>query len=302
MSRSSTRARLALLASVLTVAALVPAGSAAAQDPANPWTPHANCPVHEPAMALAPASTFGTGCVSSNSPSGSIKIGRTTLNTRATTLQFGLPGADPANPGTGLIEPAANGKTLVSAPVKVPGGVLGLMCPAGNQAVTSLCRRVVDLGINRVTATVELAGRPSKFRATGALVPGIPLLDLPVKIHLKNPVLGSRCYIGSNLRPIVLRPETITRGAIGSVPEPNGFPVIMLQIFGSVLGDDSFAVPGATGCGPLGIANAEINRRQGLPSPSGRNELILDDADAHTAITQQGGQILLNAWEASLGS
>jgi hypothetical protein len=300
MSRFSTRARLALLAPVLTVAALIPAGSAVAQAPANPWTPHANCPVDAPVMLTAPPSTFGTGCVSSNSPSGSIKIGRTSLNTRSTTLQFGLPGADPANPGTGLIEPATNGKTLVSAPVKVPGGVLGLMCPAGNPAVASLCRQVVDLGINRVTATVELAGRPSKFRATGALVPGIPLLDLPVKIHLKNPLLGARCYIGSNLKPIVLRPETVTRGAVGSVPEPNGFPVLMLQVQGSVLGDDSFAVPGATGCGPLGIANAEINRRQGLPSPSGRNELILNDADAHTALSQQGGQVLSNAWHASL--
>lgn len=300
MHRSSTRARLALLASLLTVAALVPAASAGAQAPANPWTPHANCPVDAPEMLTAPPSSFGTGCVSSNSPNGRIKIGRTSLATRATTLQFGLSGADPANPGRGLIVPAADGRTLVSDPVKVPGGVLGLMCPANNPIVASLCRRVVDLGINRITATVELAGAPSRFNATGALVPGIPLLDLPVKIHLKNPLLGARCYIGSNPKPIVLRPETVTRGAVRSVPEPNGFTVLMLQIEGSILGDDSFAVPGATGCGPLGIANAEINRRQGLPSPSGRNELTLNDADAHTAVSQQGGQVLSNAWHASL--
>jgi hypothetical protein len=174
------------------------------------------------------------------------------------------------------------------------------MCPSATDLISVLCQQVEDLELNRVTATVELAGQPTRFNATGALVTGVPLLDLPVKIHLNNVLLGPSCYIGSDANPIVLRPETTVRGAPRSIREPNGFPVIMLQITGSTMADDSFAVPAASGCGPLGLADTTINYRQGLPSPAGANELVLNETAAHTAITQQGGQVLANAWHASL--
>jgi hypothetical protein len=54
----------------------------------------------------------------------------------------------------------------------------------------------------------------------------------------------------------------------------------VVSINGSTLTDDTFSVPGATGCGPGGSADAAIDARLGLPSPSGNNHLVLTDNDA----------------------
>jgi hypothetical protein len=301
MSRTSTRARVGLVAAIASLAALIPASSAPAQILEGPWAPFTACPVDDPEMlAVPPLDGYGVACVASTSPSGSFTIGRTTLSTRATRLQFGVAGATAEDPSLGKIVPATGGRTLVADPVKVPGGVLGLMCPASSDLAARLCRQVVDLGLNRVTAKVRLAGTPTGFNALGALVPDVPILTLPVKIQLQNPLLGKNCYIGSNANPIVLRPGTITQGTPSSAPDPNGFPVFFLTISGSTLADDSFRVPRATGCGPLGIANPAINQRQHLPSPAGNNELVLEDATAFTALSQQGGQVLSDAWHAAV--
>jgi hypothetical protein len=301
MSAVSFRARTALLASLFALALLIPAGSAQGQTLGGPWAPFAHCPVDDPAMlAIEDGSSYGVACVNATSPSGSFKIGSTVMPTGSTTLQFGVAGPTPGNPALGVIVPATQGKTLVSDPVKVPGGVLGLMCPSGLPLVSELCQTVVDLDLNRVNATVELAGQPTGFSAAGALVKGRPILTLPVKIHLTNPVLGPNCYLGSDANPIVLRPQSTTVGAGSSSGDPNGFSVFMLKIQGSVLGDNTFAVPAATGCGPLGLADSTINQRQGLPSPAGQNELVLNDATANTALTQAGGQEMSDAWHAAL--
>jgi hypothetical protein len=42
-------------------------------------------------------------------------------------------------------------------------------------------------------------------------------VQLPVKVHLENPFLGSSCYIGSNSSPIVINLTTGTT----SPPPPN---------------------------------------------------------------------------------
>ena len=44
---------------------------------------------------------------------------------------------------------------------------------------------------------------------------------------------------------------------------------------GTVLVNNSFAVPGTAGCGPLGILDPIINQQKGLPSPAGTNTVVL---------------------------
>ena len=274
--------------------------SASAATLTGPWAPFTNCPVDDPAMlAVPPEAAFGAACVSSTSPSGSFKAGTTTLQTGSTALQFGIADAKPDGSNLGQVVPATEGKTLVADPVDVPGGVLGLMCPSNLPLISSICRQVVGSSLNRVTATVETAGSPSDFNALGALVTGIPIVTLPVKIHLVNSLLGPSCFIGSNANPIILRPETTTPGTIRTAMDPNGFQVGFLQGSGAVLGDDSFAVPGASGCGPLGLASGAINSRQGLPAPAGQNEVVLGDVASSLALTPAGGQVLSQAWHAS---
>ena len=106
---------------------------------------------------------------------------------------------------------------------------------------------------------------------------------LPIKIKLNNPLLTGKCYIGSDSDPIVLNPTFNPVGSLNFEPDPDPvlFPnVAVLSITGSTLTDDVFSVPGATGCGPGGVADAAINARLGLPSPSGNNHLVLNDNDA----------------------
>jgi hypothetical protein len=264
------------------------------------WAPFTRCPVAQPAMVTAPASGFGTACVASDSPSGTFRIGKTSVTTGETNLQFGVSGQDPADPTHGLVVPVPNRGSLVAAPAKVPGGLLGLICPSGNDLVANLCNSIGDSTPNKVMASVELAGEPSEFSANGALVTGVPIVRLPVKVHLQNPLLGKSCYIGSDSNPIVLRPETITRGTISSAPFGGGFIGFILNVAGSTLGDDSFAVPKATGCGGALslLINPLVNAKQMLPSPAGQNAVVLDDAMASTALTQKGGQVLHDAWHA----
>ena len=127
-----------------------------------------------------------------------------------------------------------------------------------------------------------------------------------MKIKLINPLLGKNCYIGSNANPIVLNP-TITDGTLGATPDPDStrFPnTAVLAIKNNTVTDDTFTVPGATGCGRGGVANAAIDGRLGLPSASGLNHLVLHGnsyfADDFSLANQADD--LLAAFHASTGA
>ncbi|MEO5878165.1 MAG: hypothetical protein ABIS86_15175 [Streptosporangiaceae bacterium] len=111
-------------------------------------------------------------------------------------------------------------------------------------------------GLGSLEITIEQAG---DLPGTGP----IPT-SLPLKVHVVHPLVGSKCYVGSDADPISIKP-TLT--------DPR------IQLFGSVpviragIGDSTFGVPAATGCGLFtGLINAVI----GLPSPAGSNKATLD--------------------------
>jgi hypothetical protein len=289
---------LVALAGLTTVLALaVPAQGATLSGPLAPFT---RCPVDDPSMLASPASAFGTACVASDSSSGTFAIGATKVTTGDTNLQFGVSGPDPDDSTHGQVVPVPGRGSLVADPSDVPGGLLGLMCPSGNALVQGICKTLVGSPLNRVTAAVELAGEPSDFNGAGALSTGIPVVTLPIKVHLQNPVLGSTCYIGSDQDPIVLHPESTVVGTASGAPIGGGFSGFVLAISGSTLADDSFEVPRATGCGGAlaAVIDPVVNAKQGLPSDPGKNAVVLDDVTASTGISQQGGQVLHDAWHA----
>ncbi|HEY7455680.1 MAG TPA: hypothetical protein VH703_00260 [Solirubrobacterales bacterium] len=164
---------------------------------------------------------------------------------------------------------------LSKTPQKVPGGVLGL---------TGLTWLLEFFGSEALTlyATTELAGVPSGFT--------IATVTLPIKVHLTTPsgVLGNNCYIGSNTNPIVLHNTTGTTN-----PPPPNEPISgkspkisedeelgIIHIDDGIYVDNSFAVPGASGCvlklfGFIPISlNGFVNEQAGLPSPAGTNETV----------------------------
>jgi hypothetical protein len=278
-SRKSTR--IAVAGAATTLAALIPAGSASATTLNGAWAPFSRCPVDAPAMLAVDGVDATDTCLATHSTSGSIKLGNTTATTGTTDLQLGVVSGSTLS----LVSPAGGG--LVSDPVKIPGGLLGLMCPSKVPVITQICRQITDNALNNVIATVQPAGDPSDFSLPAGLGSGDPILTLPVKIHLQNPFLASTCTIGSNSHPILLKPKNLTtpdtnltRFAGNGTLDPSG-DLLRIDLSGASLGDDSFAVPGATGCGGLGLLDAAVNLKTGLPAAAGKNELVLNSASTY---------------------
>lgn len=286
------KARRGLLAAVAALTVLAPLGAAPASAASavtlrGDWAAFTRCPVGNPVMLAATGQApNGSGssvmCVAADSPSGSIKLGNSTATTGDTNLQAGLAGSFSTK--FSVVSPA--GGAIVSAPVDVPGGLLGLICPSSNPVIAAICLEIVNSPLNTVTAVVQQAGRPSHFNFGAGLAKGEPILTLPVKVQLQNPILGSDCYIGSNSDPIVLKPENlVTPGLTTQRFNPNGTPNASHGVLEDVVatgeqGDNSFSVPGATGCGGSlsAVIDPVLNSKEGLPSPAGNNRLVLDNA------------------------
>jgi hypothetical protein len=101
-------------------------------------------------------------------------------------------------------------------------------------------------------------------------------LVLPVRVHLKNPLLGNSCYIGSEASPIELHlttgttgpsaPNSPISGKTGQISEEEEVVVIS----NNSLVDNSFSVPTSEGCGEFlgitGFLDGIVNGKLGLPS------------------------------------
>jgi hypothetical protein len=163
-----------------------------------------------------------------------------------------------------------------------------------NKSEREFCEAIFEKGILGVTATAELAApassiglsEPALFEPVLSEAFGIPALQLPVKVKLTNPLLGEKCYIGSEAEPIVLKlitgktkppkPNEPITGAPGTI-ESNEEGTI-LTISHNKLVDNSFAAPGVNGCGGSfsGQIDPLVNKALGLPSPAGTNTAILE--------------------------
>ncbi len=296
---------MALATAVLAHATLVAAPAMAIGYPApgGIYAPFTNCPLHDPEMRLA-APGFAMGCIKSITASGSFTInGLPVQITHPVIVQFGTySNLDDSGNQVFHVVPPQDGDELVTEPEVIPGGLLLLLCSSTDPRLAKLCQTAMTTGHTDLSVEVQLAGPITNFS---------PLAEspftLPIKIKLENPLLGGKCYIGSDDDPIVLNPVFNPVGTLGfaSDPGPVRFPnVTVLSITGSTLTDDVFSVPGATGCGPGGIVDAAINGTLGLPSPSGNNHLVLSGNDALFAddfAQSDQARDLLAAFKASVG-
>lgn len=199
-------------------------------------------------------------CLHVQSLSGSLEIkGFTVPLGESLQIRGALTESAPAR----LIPPTGT-SGFFSRAIKIPGGILGIEFPIPG---------------NAVLAIAQLAGSPSSiainFGETATTI------SLPVKVKLDNPILGSNCYIGTNSNPSRMNLTTGTT----SPPLPNrpisgsaGTPRIdgeVFQLLGSRVVDNAFAVPGASGCGLLGIVDPLVNLRLRLPSAAGNNTMMI---------------------------
>lgn len=203
-------------------------------------------------------------CLASLGTGGTFKLGKTVVTlTSGVNLQGGL-GSVPG--GFGFI-PANDGMTLSGPDQSVPGGVLGIAL-------------IQDLlpGITNIKAEVRLVGQPD-FKL-GANID----VTLPVQVHLKNLLLGPHCVIGSAEDPITLHLTTGTTAPPAGVEPITGTPgaisqpplgTTVIEFKGQTIVDNTFAVPGAKGCGALGLLNKVVDLKSGLPAAPGASQAQL---------------------------
>lgn len=307
------KAGLLSLGVIAALAVVVPGGVARATTLNGDWAAFSRCPVTNSSMLAADGVNISAQCVATSSASGSIKLGNTTAPITTSDLQLGAL----FNSSTTVSAPVApSGGALAAAPVNIPGGLLGLICPSSVPLITQICNSITNSTLNTVTATIEPAGSPSNLNLGAAFVTGTPLVRLPVKIHLSNPILGSSCFIGSNSNPIVLNPEMSvaptnfqgdTFDANGT-SDPNGI-FTLFTVSGGTTVDNSFAVPGASGCDGLLslLVDAAVDLKVGLPSASGHNSLTLNNPTISTAgygdptsVAPNEGKDLAAAWQSAI--
>ncbi len=226
---------------VALAAIAVSAPVAQATTPAPGYSQFAGCP--------SPSETsVDVGCIRSVVTGGHMKLGSKDVPlTNPLVLSGGIDG--------NLQNFSFNSKGgLPPVKEKVPGGVVGL---------TGLTWLLELLGSEALTlyAAPELAGTP-EFE-------GFAKLNLPLKVHLINPVLGNKCYVGSSASPIMLH-LNVTNEATVSVDA-----LQILHLDNTVYVDNTFSAPGASGCvlTLLGILPINIdglvNAQSGLPAKTG---------------------------------
>jgi hypothetical protein len=234
------------------------ASAASAATPAPGYERFAGCPSPSENPAV-------TGCIRSVITSGHFKMGSKNVPiSKPITLSGGV-----NSQLGGFTYNSKGGLTPVQQPV--PGGVIGW---TGLDWLVNF----LDIDALQLFAVTEAVGPPT-FGET---------LHLPIRVRLVNPVLGSKCYIGSPTNPITLN---LTEGTT-SPPPPNK-PITGKQaefaehpttgvttLKNAVAVDNSFAAPGANGCTltlfgfiPISI-NGLVNAQSGLPSPAGTNETV----------------------------
>ncbi len=280
MGRGAKRIAPLLAVSVVSLVMLGFAAPALALKPTGEWAQFGDCPVKV---------TGVSSCVFAQTNSGGFTISTTTVPiTKTITLQGGII----TNPETGAetFVNATDGNTLSKTPQTVPGGLLKIVAPTGWPEILQIIfNEFINKGITGVTATTELVGNVGINRT--ALFTGAPnALTLPVRVHLENPFLGNNCFIGSKAKPVNVELTTGTTspplpnepitGSLGTISEKGENTILVLT--NNSLVNNSFAAPGAEGCGSqilfglfTGIIDSAVNSSLGLPSAAGHNTAIL---------------------------
>lgn len=295
---STSVSRRAMVAVVALLASLVVLGSASSalateHHPTGDYAVFNQCPLSNSATNL---------CLFAQTESGEFVVGKKTVPIKNTiTLQGGvhvIVNEELEITGYEFIG-AENGVTLNDPGQSVPGGLAGLVnCfEIENFFARLACEVVFENKLTGVTATTQLAAPASSIginiqnlvESTGnALV-------LPVKVKLSNPLFGESCYVGSNSSPIPLplttgttsppEPNKPIKGKVGKVEFKDEFNLTILRE--NTLVNNSFAAPGAEGCGGIFsfLIDPIVNNSLGVPSAAGHNTAILNGTlqDANAA-------------------
>jgi hypothetical protein len=280
---------------VLALAALAPltalaAASPALAEPKGIFKVFNDCPTEVPGNAL---------CSFAQTTSGEFAIGSTKVPISKTiTLQGGAVHTGGPNPNEYFLLPAKDGNSLSKTELNVPGGLLNFVnCEEikGSGFFETLerntCKAIFENKTTGVTATTELVANmsnPAILNLAALFLEEGTALTLPVRVHLKNPLLGEGCYIGSESSPIQLHLTTGTtapalpnkpiKGKLGAATEEEEKEQVLTVVKNNSLVDNAFSVPVAEGCGGFFsfLIDPLVDSKLGLPSANGHNTAILN--------------------------
>lgn len=283
MRKQISRARFIVLAAV--VAALATLGFAsAASAHSGLYSRFDNCPSTNPLVKK---------CVQAVTSGGAVVLGKKNVPiVNPVTLQGGLGVEEEIEEHFfNKFYAATPGATLTPVAQPVPGGLAGLVnCKEISNFLVRLgCEAIFENGLTGVNSTLELARPASEIIVSEenlAFELGLAM-QLPVKVHLENPLLGSECYIGSSSSPILWKLTTgTTKPPAGTSPITGTAGKLHLLEGGAIaefenakLVDNTWSAPGASGCGGFGVElllNPIINASVGVPSAAGKNSATLD--------------------------
>jgi len=284
---------IAVTALVLPVTALASASPAMAE-PKGIFKIFKECPTEVPVVTV---------CNYNTTTSGEFKLGSTTVPINKTIIQQGglIPTGNPENEREFFGYPAKNGESLSKTALNVPGGLTGLIkCETLAEPFRALCKIALESGPLEVTATTELVANeknPVIFNEQALSEEKGTAVTLPVRVHLKNTFLGNSCYIGSESSPLELH---LTTGATSLASPPAGWKsihgkkgtpetleekgLVSLRVKNNSLVDNTFAAPGAEGCGEAtilfikfkGFLDGVVNEKSKIPNKAGENTAILN--------------------------
>lgn len=284
-----TRSKRLLIVTAAALVALFAFVSSAAAEPKGIFKKYSDCPTEAPGNAIC---TYGV------TTSGEFSIGSTKVPINKTiTLQGGGIHTGGSNFNEYFLLPAKDGNSLSKTELNVPGGLLDIInCEeikgSGFFEIIerAACKAIFENKTTGVTATTELvanATNPAILNLTNLIEEKGTAITLPVRVHLKNPLLGEGCYVGSEKSPIQLHltdgttapplPNKPIKGKLGT-PESEiekGFESTVIRE--NTLVDNSFSAPVSEGCGGFFsfLIGPIVNSKLGLPSAAGKNTAIL---------------------------
>lgn len=267
------------------------------------YDPFSRCPTAAPTLN-EPASEIAI-CADGVAQEGALKIGALTIPLSRFDVQFGATGLgveEPDCPEPELCFGRAPGTTTIeSAPSVVRVNPFGHHKKGSGKGIW-------------VKVTTESAGDVRAVSPGFIFEVPLPLYELPIKLHVEAPGIGRKCYIGSDSKPILLTPLVVgPPTSLDFAEDPNGFHTELLTLTGMTLADKAIAIPKAEGCGHSHhhghhshrLADYLVNDLLELPSPSGINEVVLQNTDLAFAVAgfdgtpPDGGAELQAAFDAA---
>ncbi len=201
-------------------------------------------------------------CLYSVSNGGEVKLGKKSVPIESKVVLQGGMGKPNAETKISKFFEATNKVTLSPVKQNVPGGLAGIVPEKGTSfLVEKLIKFFFENKITGLTSTLELAKPASEIQISEFNMSRKEkvALKMPVKVHLENLFLGSKCYVGSESSPIWWEltsgvtapkaPNTAIEGSAGMAEflAEGG----ILKLSENKLVDNNWSAPGASGCGGI---------------------------------------------------